>query len=70
MTVGLTFFEKTDSCLLLIPNGVSGWAKTELGVVESVKVTESGLVIIAFCSQKDASKCESRPTETKDAQCL
>ena len=29
---------------------VSGWVKTELGAVESVRVTKSGLVIIACVS--------------------
>ena len=39
-----------DPCLLADPFVVSGWVKTEVGAVESVKVTRSGLVIIAWVS--------------------
>jgi hypothetical protein len=41
-TVGATFLEKVD------PFVVSGWVGKELGAVESVKVTCSGLVICFF----------------------
>ena len=45
VTVGVKFWEKVDPCLL-----VSGWVKTELGAVESVRVTRKGIVIIVcFC---------------------
>ena len=37
-----------DPCLLADPFVVSGWVKSELGAVESVRVTKSGLVIIVF----------------------
>ena len=44
----MKFLEKVDPCLLADLFGVSGWVKTELGAVESVRVTRSGLVIIVY----------------------
>ena len=46
LTVGVKFLEKVDLCLLADPFAVSGWVKTELGAVKSVRVNRSGLVII------------------------
>ena len=37
-----------DPCLLADPFLVSGWGRKELGAVESVKVTCSGLVMFVF----------------------
>ena len=48
--VGVTFLEKVDPCLLADPFVVSGWVKTKLRDVESVKVTKTGLVIIVCVS--------------------
>ena len=39
-----------DPCFLADPFVISGWVKTELGAVESGKVTRSGLVIIVCVS--------------------
>ena len=50
VTVGLKFKEKVDSCLLADPFVVSRWVKKELGNMESVRVTRSGLVIIVCVS--------------------
>jgi hypothetical protein len=44
------FLEKVDPCLLTDPFVVSGCVKTELGAVESVRVTRSSLVIIVCVS--------------------
>ena len=46
VTVGVKFLRKVDPCLLADPFVVSGWVKTELGAVESVRVSRSGRVII------------------------
>ena len=50
VTVGVKFMEKVDSCLLADPFVVSRWVEKELGHVESVRVTRSGLVIIVCVS--------------------
>ena len=45
-----------DPCLLADPFVVSGWVKAELGAVESVRVTRSGLVIIVCDSAGQSEK--------------
>ena len=50
VTVVVKFMEKVDSCLLADPFVVSWQVKKELGHVESVRVTRSGLMIIACVS--------------------
>jgi hypothetical protein len=50
------FLEKVDPCLLADLFGFSGWVKTELGAVESVRVTRSGLVIIVYVSAGQREK--------------
>jgi hypothetical protein len=48
--------EKVDPCLFAEPFEVSGWVKTELGAVESVRVSRCGIVIIIyFCLSEGAS---------------
>ena len=51
VTVGVTFFEKVDPCLLADPFVVSGWVKTELSAVESVKASR----LVRRCSAVDVT---------------
>ena len=48
-----------DPCLIANPFVISGWVKTELGAVELVRVTRSGLVIIVCFSagQREKALC-------------
>jgi hypothetical protein len=50
VTVGVTFLEKVNPCLLGDPFVVSGWVKIELGAVELVKVTRRDVVILVSVS--------------------
>ena len=60
--VGVTLLEKVDPYLLADPCVVSGWEGKELGAVESVKVTCSGLVIFV-CVSSDQREWALRVTQ-------
>ena len=72
--VGVTFLEKVDPCLLADPFVISGWVGKELGTVESVKVTCTGLVIFV-CVSSDQRELAREHLKLKipgvcDARCL
>lgn len=48
--VGVRFLEKVDSCLFSDPYVVSGWVEKNLGTLNSVKVSRSGVVLIICVS--------------------